>query len=316
MNSTCLHPACPLLDSTPLVTCSRAAGRSGVSQGRGNHGGASTYFFLSRARGRPRHERDGAGPGGLRGRRAEHQASVCAGTPKAPGVLTGRHRSDVVVRARVRSTPGAHSSAVASRCVLARCLIAAFALNDRTGKGSSSLTVAGDLRVGAGAAMVLGCDPSSFPCLDDPDQNAPTLASHDRVLANLTSTKPLGVVVHNVSVRGNVTQRGGGGGLSCNPSGIFAQFQSPVYSTYEDSWVGGSIRVSGVTSCWMGLIRLHVRQSMAVRNNRLADPDAIEINANHIAGNLTCRRNSMVWDSGDLTANLFPRQPQPEHGRR
>jgi hypothetical protein len=61
----------------------------------------------------------------------------------------------------------------------------------------------------------------------------------------------------------------------------------------------------------MGLIRLHVRQSMAVRNNRLADPDAIEINANHIAGNLTCRRNSMVWDSGDLTANLFPRQPQP-----
>jgi hypothetical protein len=190
-------------------------------------------------------------------------------------------------------------------------LIAAFALNDRTGKGSSSLTVAGDLRVGAGAAMVLGCDPSSFPCLDDPNQNAPTLASHDRVLANLTSTKPLGVVVHNVSVRGNVTQRGGGGGFSCNPSGIFAQFQSPVYSTYEDSSVGGSIRVSGVTSCWMGLIRLHVRQSMAVRNNRLADPDAIEINANHIAGNLTCRRNSMVWDSGDLTANLFPRQPQP-----
>jgi hypothetical protein len=242
---------------------------------------------------------------------AQHQASVCAGTPKAPGVLTGRHRSDVVVKGACEVNAG--RAFVGGDLTLrpGAVLIAAFALNDRTGKGSSSLTVAGDLRVGAGAAMVLGCDPSSFPCLDDPDQNAPTLASHDRVLANLTSTKPLGVVVHNVSVRGNVTQRGGGGGFSCNPSGIFAQFQSPVYSTYEDSSVGGSIRVSGVTSCWMGLIRLHVRQSMAVRNNRLADPDAIEINANHIAGNLTCRRNSMVWDSGDLTANLFPRQPQP-----
>jgi hypothetical protein len=242
---------------------------------------------------------------------AQHQASVCAGTPKAPGVLTGRHRSDVVVKGACEVNAG--RAFVGGDLTLrpGAVLIAAFALNDRTGKGSSSLTVAGDLRVGAGAAMVLGCDPSSFPCLDDPDQNAPTLASHDRVFANLISTKPLGVVVHNVSVRGDVTQRGGGGGFTCNPSGIFAQFQSPVYSTYEDSSVGGSIRVSGVTSCWMGLIRLHVRQSMAVRNNRLADPDAIEINANHIAGNLTCRRNSMVWDSGDLTANLFPRQPQP-----
>lgn len=242
---------------------------------------------------------------------AQHQASVCAGTPKAPGVLTGRHRSDVVVKGACEVNAG--RAFVGGDLTLrpGAVLIAAFALNDRTGKGSSSLTVAGDIRVGAGAAMVLGCDPSSFPCLDDPDQNAPTLASHDRVFANLISTKPLGVVVHNVSVRGDVTQRGGGGGFTCNPSGIFAQFQSPVYSTYEDSSVGGSIRVSGVTSCWMGLIRLHVRQSMAVRNNRLADPDAIEINANHIAGNLTCRRNSMVWDSGDLTANLFPRQPQP-----
>jgi hypothetical protein len=36
-----------------------------------------------------------------------------------------------------------------------------------------------------------------------------------------------------------------------------------------------------------------------------------EIVLNHIHGNLNCRRNSMVWDSGDLTDNLFPRDPQP-----
>jgi hypothetical protein len=43
-----------------------------------------------------------------------------------------------------------------------------------------------------------------------------------------------------------------------------------------------------------------------------------EINDNHIAGDLTCRRNSMVWDSGDIGESLFPRQPQPNTvgGRR
>jgi hypothetical protein len=72
----------------------------------------------------------------------------------------------------------------------------------------------------------------------------------------------------------------------------------------------------------MGLIRLHVRNDMFVRNNNLADSDAIEINANHIAGDLTCNRNSMVWDSADTSQSLFPRQPQPNtvggkrHGQR
>jgi hypothetical protein len=240
-----------------------------------------------------------------------HGAYVCAGTPKAPGVLTGRHQSNVVVNGACQVNAG--RAFVGGDLTLrpGAVLIAAFGLHDRTGNGSSSLTVAGDLRVRAGAAMVLGCDPSSFPCLDDPNQNAPTLSSHDRVFGNLRSWQALGVVVHNVSVGGNVRQRGGGGGVTCNPSGIFAQFGSPVYSTYEDSSVGGNIRVSGVKSCWMGLIRLHVRGNMGVRNNQLADPDAIEINDNHIAGDLACRGNSMVWDSGDLTENLFPRRPQP-----
>jgi hypothetical protein len=240
-----------------------------------------------------------------------HRVSVCTGTPKTPGVLTGRHRFDVVVKGACEVNAG--RAFVGGDLTLrpGAVLIAAFGLNDRTGKGSSSLTVAGDLRVGAGAAMVLGCDPSSFPCLDDPNQNAPTLSSHDRIFGDLTATRALGVVVHNVSVRDDVRQRGGGGGVTCTPSGIFAQFQSPVYSAYEDSSVGGTISVSGVRSCWMGLIRLHVRENMVVRNNKLADPDAIEINANHIADDLSCRGNSMVWDSADIGPNLFPRQPQP-----
>jgi hypothetical protein len=48
-----------------------------------------------------------------------------------------------------------------------------------------------------------------------------------------------------------------------------------------------------------------------VLNDQLADPDAIEIVLNHIHGNLICQSDSMVWDSGDLSQDLFPRVPQP-----
>ncbi len=56
----------------------------------------------------------------------------------------------------------------------------------------------------------------------------------------------------------------------------------------------------------MGLARDQVHRSVRVFNNQLADPDAIEIVLDDIHGNLNCRRNSMVSDSGDLG-----RQPVP-----
>ena len=58
-------------------------------------------------------------------------------------------------------------------------LLAAFARNDKTGKGTSSLTVRGDLHVDANATMLMGCNPQNIACLDDPHQNTPTLSSHD-----------------------------------------------------------------------------------------------------------------------------------------
>ena len=56
-------------------------------------------------------------------------------------------------------------------------LLAAFALNDKTGTGTSSLTVKGNILVRAGAVAVMGCNPANFACLDDPNQNQPTLSS-------------------------------------------------------------------------------------------------------------------------------------------
>jgi hypothetical protein len=84
-----------------------------------------------------------------------------------------------------------------------------------------------------------------------------------------------------------------------------------VYSTYEDSAVHGDVMISGVRSCWMGVIREDVSGSMTINNNKMADPDAMEINSNQIAGDLTCMRNSMAWDSSEESNNLFPRMPEP-----
>jgi hypothetical protein len=236
--------------------------------------------------------------------------ATCSGTPSAPGVLTGTHGS-VVVRGACEVNAGA--AVVNGDLTLSpgSALLAAFALNDKTGTGTSSLTVKGNVLVRAGATLLMGCNPANFPCLDDPNQNKPTLSMHPTVGLDLRSNQPLGVIVHNFTVGGDVIQTGGGGGVNCNPQGVFKLFQSPVYSTYEVGSVGGDVRISSVHSCWMGLVELHVGNTVVMHANLLADPDAIEILSNNIMGNLICRGNSRTWDSADAGPHLFPRIPQP-----
>jgi hypothetical protein len=235
----------------------------------------------------------------------------CSGTPSAPGTLKGTHANVVVngvcfVDAGPAIVTGNLTVSAGSG------LVAAFALNDTTGTGTSSLTVKGNLQVNVGAALVMGCNPANFACLDDPNQSNPTLSSHATVGLDLRSFRPLGVLVHNFTVGGDVIQTSGGGGVNCKPQGLFKFFHnSPVYSTYEVGKVGGDMRISGYLACWMGVVQVHVGNTMAFTANRLADPDAIEILANHIKGSLICRRNSMVWNSSENGNGLFPRTPHP-----
>lgn len=244
---------------------------------------------------------------------------VCSGTSSAPGVLAGSYESVRVVGAcEVNAGPARieDNLTVAPGAVL----VAAFALNDTTHSGHSRLSVGGDLRVEVGATLLLGCDPQTFACIDDNPAN-PTLSSRADVDGNLISNQPLGVVVHNTAIAGNVDQNGGGGGFNCIPTGIFMLFGSPVYSAYEDSWIHGNVSVSGLTSCWLGLAGDHVRGNVRVVRNQLADTDAVEILYNHISGNLVCHANSAVWDSAEAVFGqvpLYPRTPQPNmvHGDR
>jgi hypothetical protein len=236
---------------------------------------------------------------------------TCSGTMKAPGELTGTLTGDVVVKGACEVNAG--PAVVTGDLTIAEgsALVATFALNDQTHSGTSSLSVSGNVFVGHRGALLMGCLPTSSPCNDDPDPSNPTLSSHDVIGINLISDRPLGVIIHNTAIGGSVTQQGGGGGVNCNPVGIFKLFQSPAFSTYEDSTVGGNVTITGYRSCWQGVARVQVGGDLVETNNQLADPDAIEIVSNHVTGDLVCHANSMVWDSGEAGRGLFPRNPQP-----
>ncbi len=223
---------------------------------------------------------------------------TCSGTPRSPGVLAGRFSSVVVagtcvvnagpasVRGNVVVTPGS-------------VLLAAFALNDTTHSGTSSLAVGGNLVVRFGGTLIMGCSAAHFACIDDPSQKHPTLNSSSTVGGSLVALGALGVVVHSSSIGGSVLERGGGGGLSCTPAGVFRQFKSPVYSDYEDNWVGGVMAITGLRSCWLGALRNHVRHSFLALGNRMADPDANELVSNFIRGGIACFRNFPAVQFGD-----------------
>jgi hypothetical protein len=223
---------------------------------------------------------------------------TCSGTPTAPGVLTGTYPGNVVVKGVCAVNAG--PAVVRGNLAIAPggAVLAIFALNDKTHKGFSSLTVKKNVTVGKGAALALGCEPNFFTCADDKGKT-PTLQSRGTIGGTLSAANPLGVLVHNSSITGSVTERGGGGGLSCKPKGIFKLFQSPPYSDYEDNVVGGSVNVSGMTSCWLGLLRNDVHGNFTFSTNKMGDPDANEVLHNYVNRSLTCQANVPAVQYGD-----------------
>ena len=257
---------------------------------------------------------------------AKTKAQICSGkSEKKPGVLSGTINSDVVVKGFCVVNAG--KAKVIGNLTVSNgsAFAAAFGRNDRTHKGRSSLTVTGNVVVGKGATAVIGCkvnaNGSGFPCIDDPNPKMPTLSSASTIKGNLIENAPLGVVVHNSKIGGNWIENGGGGGVVCTPAGPFKAFKSPVYSSLEDSSLGGNLTIQGMQTCWVGIARVTIKGNATFTNNDLADPDGIEIVSNNIAKNLSCTGNGHpasspsiaqpVWDSGDPTMKLFPRSPQP-----
>jgi len=243
---------------------------------------------------------------------AHDGTSTCTGTLSTPGVLAGAYGNvvvdgDCVVDAGPADVTGTLTIAAGGG------LTAIFGLDDQTGSGNSNLTVHGNLIVDSGASLLLGCDSTiittwgstalvshpSFPCLDDPDQNAPTLNSGDVIDGNLIANNPLGVVLHRSLVRGDVIQKGGGAGLGCVPAGIFQQYlHYPEYSDYEENTIGGNVAIAGLDTCWFGTHRNTVRGDMTVDGN-VCGKDCMEVDSSVIYGNLSCWDNTPAVELGD-----------------
>jgi hypothetical protein len=240
---------------------------------------------------------------------------TCSGNIKHPGVLSGTY-SDVVVRGLCVVNSGA--AHVQRDLVVApgAALLAAYARDRTTRGGSSGLTLGGDLTVLRGGTLILGCEAAHFACIDDPNQKNPTLDSSSSVGGDLIARHALGVIVHASTIGGNVVERGGGGGVSCASTGIFAAFKSPVYSDYEDNFVGGNMTITGLRSCWLGALRNNLRNSALVAGNTMADPDAMEVVSNTVRRSLSCFGNSPAVQYGDSvgTPNVVRRWATGECG--
>jgi hypothetical protein len=230
------------------------------------------------------------------------RVNICTGTFTAPGTLAGKFHGNVIVNGVCAVNGGA--AVIKGDLILApgSALNATFALNDVAGKGTSSLTVHGDIKVRNGATLAMGCEPDHSPCTDDPDAaTGGTLTGHNRVFGDVRARQALAVIIHASKIRGDLILRGGGGGVTCAipTTGIFAFLQSPVFSDAEDNAIRGDLKITGLRTCWMGALRNHVRGDVVAANNTMADPDANEILANVVRGDIACFNNSPAVQYGD-----------------
>jgi hypothetical protein len=232
--------------------------------------------------------------------------SSCTGSLTSPGLLSGTYSGDVTVSGFCVVNGGPTLVRGDLHLVPGSALDATFALNDVSHVGITSLTVKGDVTVGAGAALALGCEPQASPCSDDPAaQTGGTLTGVNQISSDVTATGALALIIHASQIKGDVRQSGGGGGLGCAPppSGVFSLLHSPVFSDYEDNVISGDLKVTGLQSCWFGALRNTVRGDFTYSDNTFGDPDASEVLTNVVSGNLSCVADVPVVEYGDSFGN-------------
>jgi hypothetical protein len=225
--------------------------------------------------------------------RAGGPPATCTGdlsnVPSSVGTLSGMYSGNVTIDGACAVDNG--PAVVNGDLTLSpgSTLVAAFSGGD--------LTVTGNILVKSGGTLILGCNPDSFPCFDDPD--ATTLGD---VSGSLVALTPLGVVVHNTTVHHDAIVSGGGGGLTCDPVGAFAAFGSPAYTDFEDNAINGNVIVGGLRTCWFGSLRNIIGGNAVYSMNTAADPDAGEVLQNTVYGSLACFRNTPAVQFGDSGA--------------
>lgn len=229
------------------------------------------------------------GGGGIASAEGGHVKATCAGTFNAPGIIAPGAYDSVKVTGFCLIPGGLvevrHNLSVGSGAVL----LANYP-DFGFGEGDATLKVGGNVNVGNGGTLWLGCSPA-LGCNN---------ITADLVAGNVIATKPIGLLFHSDTIGGNVSIRGGGGGVICPDPGSGAGiWPFGVYTTFEDTSIGGNYSVSGYQSCWLGLFRSTIGGDVRITNNTLADPDANEVATNTISGDLVCKGNSPAAQVGD-----------------
>lgn len=154
-----------------------------------------------------------------------------------------------------------------------------------------TVKVAGNVLVGKGAILALGCSPGSI----GPGPPCEGKTTSDTVARNIVADQPLTMYLDGDTIHGNVISIGGGPGVTFSP---YVNF--PI----KESVIDGNLFIAGWQGTWFGVLRNTVHGSVIVANNAMADPDATEIATNTIFGSLICLGNSPAPQFGDAPGGL------------
>lgn len=213
----------------------------------------------------------------------------CSGTLATPGSIAAGTYSSLTVVGFCLGPPTGNVIVKGGVTVAKGAALAANYPAFATGapEGDATWLVKGNVVVGAGGTLLLGCEPA-VGCVH---------TTFDAVKGNVDADGALGVILHSDIIGGNVSYNGGGGGVNCTPG--FGPFSFGVYSDAEDDAISGNLSVSGLRSCWFGEFRNIILGNDTVTGNQFADPDATEMANNQVFGSLACSNNVPDAQFGD-----------------
>ncbi len=222
-------------------------------------------------------------------RASSASALTCSGTLASPGNIAPGTYASLTVVGFCLGPPTGNVIVKGDVTVAAGAALGANypVLAPGAPEGDANWLVKGNVVVGAGGTLLLGCEPA-VGCVN---------TTFDTVKGSVIANGALGVILHSSIIGGNVSYNGGGGGRNCTPG--FGPFAFGVYSDAEDDVIHGNLTVSGLRSCWFGEFRNIILGNDTVTQNRFADPDATEVANNEVFGNLACFNNVPDAQFGD-----------------
>lgn len=150
----------------------------------------------------------------------------------------------------------------------------------------STVTVTGNVAVGRGATLWLGCTLTSIPAGPSPC----TGKTNDVVEGSIVADHPWTMYLDGDTIWGDLTSVGGGPGVTLDR---YVNF--PI----KDNVIRGDVSITGWQGTWFGFVRNVSFGNVLLAGIQAADPDSTEVVTNAVGGNLVCLANSPAAQQGD-----------------